>query len=88
MSTVVKVTMLSKRISRFLLFILLLNVGSSLADNDVNDFDVVANNLFWTNLYKFGGWTLHCGYRFEEDQKTTNGRPVRIEHIYSTSWMM
>jgi deoxyribonuclease-1 len=58
------------------------------AETDVNDFDEIARTVFWENLYKFGGWTLQCGYRFESDQKTVNGRNVRIDHIYPTSWMM
>lgn len=83
-----EVLMSSKGIPACLLLILLLNISPSVAEDNVNDFDVVAGNLFWEKLYKYGGWTLHCGYRFEGDQKTTSGKLVRIEHIYSTSWMM
>lgn len=58
------------------------------ADPAVHDFDYVAKNLFWNDLYAYGGWTLFCGYRFNGSRETLQHRPVEIMHIYPTMAML
>ncbi|MFQ5658825.1 MAG: endonuclease [Gammaproteobacteria bacterium] len=57
------------------------------AATGITDYDYVASTLFWHELYTYGGWTLYCGYRFETDKRTQDGRFIGIEHIYPTSLM-
>ena len=58
------------------------------AEDDPFDYDQVAKEVFWGELYTYGGWTLYCGYRFEYDKKTKTGKSIAIEHIYPTSQMI
>lgn len=57
-------------------------------DAPVPDFDRIVSQIFWSELYPFGGWTLYCGYRFEHDRKIKGAKSVTIEHIYPTSEMI
>lgn len=66
----------------------MLIVPFSPAESDLNDYDVIAQETFWNELYTYGGWTLYCGYRFEHDRKTEKGKSVAIEHIYPTDKMI
>ena len=52
------------------------------------DFDSLAESTFWEVLYPYGGWTLYCGYRFDQDRKIDESRSVTIEHIFPTSGML
>lgn len=54
----------------------------------VENYDEVAVNTFWNELYANGGWSLYCGYRFEHAVELTQGRQFVIEHIYPVSWML
>jgi deoxyribonuclease I len=51
------------------------------------DYDDIAVDTFWSKLYRGGGWTLYCGYKFDAGQKTSNGINIGIEHIYPTASM-
>ena len=54
---------------------------------DPFSYDDIASTLFWNELYRGGGWTLYCGYRFSHEKKTEQGKIVGIDHIYPTTWM-
>ena len=47
------------------------------------EYDRIANSTFWKKLYPGGGWSLYCGYKFNNARKTKTGRRIDIEHIYS-----
>lgn len=66
----------------------LLSCNPVFGDGGIADYDRVAAQVFWDELFPFGGWTLYCGYRFEHDRKTKDGKPVAIEHIYPAAEMM
>jgi len=57
------------------------------AEKDPHDYNYVAQDLFWNQLYEGGSWTLYCGYRFEQDRKSPEGYTIGIDHIYATEWM-
>ncbi len=46
------------------------------------NYDYVVNNIFWNTLHESGGWTLYCGYRFDQEGRSHEGRAIGIEHIY------
>ncbi len=48
----------------------------------------VFSDIFWNQLYAQGGWSLYCGFRFENRGRTNNRGNVLIEHIYPTSQML
>lgn len=54
----------------------------------VDNYDEVAVNTFWNELYSNGGWSLYCGYRFDPAVDLTEGRQFVIEQIYPVSWML
>ena len=54
----------------------------------VETYDEVAVNIFWNELYTNGGWSLYCGYRFDNAIEQTEGRLFVIEQIYPVSWML
>jgi len=60
----------------------------SSAGDDPHDYNHVAQNLFWNQLYQGGSWTLYCGYRFEQDKTSPEGYTIGIDHVYATEWMM
>lgn len=69
--------------------ILFLYSGITAAERDVIiGYDYIASNIFWDNLYPEGGWTLYCGFRFNNQGKTVRDESIKIEHIYSTSSML
>lgn len=74
------------KIFLFLLSVLLLFAVH--ADPSVQNYDYIAKNLFWKELYTYGGWTLYCGYRFQNNKETVKHRPVEILHIYPTGAML
>ena len=53
-----------------------------------DDYNHVATDIFWTQLYDTGGWSLYCGYRFEHKGNSPDGYNIGIDHIYDTEWMM
>ena len=54
----------------------------------VENYDEVAVNTFWNELYANGGWSLYCGYHFDSSGGLTEGRLFVIEQIYPASWML
>lgn len=52
------------------------------------DFDTIAESLFWDELHPYGGWTLFCGDRFDHDRKTTDRRTVILMHLYPLEKML
>ena len=49
----------------FLLFAsLVFNTGYAEAP-PIENYDEISENIFWYDLYPGGGWSLYCGYRFE-----------------------
>jgi deoxyribonuclease-1 len=71
-----------------LLSSLLLFIFPTQADAPVQDYDHVAKQLFWNELYNYGGWTLFCGYRFKNNKETVKHRLVEIQHIYPSAAML
>ncbi|MEM7027888.1 MAG: endonuclease, partial [Pseudomonadota bacterium] len=53
-----------------------------------DDFDEVAGNLFWNELYKTGGWTLYCGYRFNPEAIIDESGVVVIDQLYPVHKML
>lgn len=49
---------------------------------DVYDYDFVATRVFWQNIYVTGGWTLYCGFQFDQHRKTVDGKNIAVAHIY------
>jgi len=78
--------------ARYLFVLLLIAIGLPClaAGNQasVQDYDYVVNHYFWGDLYSQGGWSLYCGYKFNKDRKTGNGRVMDIGHIYPTGWLL
>lgn len=71
-------------------FLFLVNVyNSNFAETlPVESYDEVAVNTFWNELYANGGWSLYCGYRFDDSSHLTDGRLFVIEQVYPISWML
>lgn len=69
---------------RHLLIIVLaaLMLGAS-ATASAAGYDSTLRDVFWTQLYPNGGWTLYCNERFEPGQRAG----LNIEHVYPASWM-
>ncbi len=73
-------------ISLFLFFSVVINCY---AENvPVENYDEVAANMFWNDLYSQGGWSLYCGYHFDPAKELTDGRLFVIEQVYPVSWML
>ena len=72
---------------RTLLFIILVLSSAMIFADDVVSYDEIAVNTFWKKLYPGGGWSLYCGFRFNGTRKTSNGRTIEIEHIFSPTVM-
>jgi deoxyribonuclease-1 len=67
----------------------ILSIANSFAETvPVENYDEVALNTFWNELYANGGWSLYCGYRFDAAATLTEGRLFVIEQIYPVSWML
>ena len=52
------------------------------------DYNHVAQDMFWRQLYEGGGWTLYCGFRFDGEGNSPEGYAIGIDHIYATEWML
>lgn len=70
------------------LFFLVLSPAVFSAEQDAFDYDNVSSSLFWNGLYPTGGWTLYCGYRFDNNRRINDGKVVVIDHIYAMDWMV
>lgn len=79
---------LTKAITALLFYCLIFSIKPGFADEQNYDYDHIASQVFWDELYPYGGWTLYCGYRFEHDRKTRDVKAVTIEHIYPTTRMI
>ncbi len=58
------------------------------APPDVHNYDDIAREVFWSQLYAGGGWSLYCGYRFDMEGRSPDGYAVGIDQIYATEWML
>lgn len=79
---------LIREIASILSCYLILSVSPVIAGDQIYNYDHIASQVFWNELYPYGGWTLYCGYRFEHDRKTRDSKSVTIEHIYPTASMI
>ncbi len=52
------------------------------------NYDRLASDLFWSDLYAEGGWTLYCGLKFSGNGTTINNNKLVIEHIYPVNKMI
>lgn len=57
------------------------------AGENSHDYNHVATELFWNQLYAGGGWTLYCGLRFDHGGESPEGYAISIDHIYPTEWI-
>lgn len=55
---------------------------------DMNNYNYIDREVFWKQLYKEGGWTLYCGYRFDLEGRSQEGYAVGIDQMYPTDWML
>lgn len=72
-------------IGLLLSIITLFNAPTNAEEHDA--YDEIATETFWKKLYPGGGWSLYCGYKFNGTRKTSSGRTIDIEHIFSTAHM-
>lgn len=80
-----------RRIAGLLLFLCLIPGVDCLAQQGAagaEDFDYVVQHLFWDDLYTDGGWSFYCGYHFNHDRRTRDGRIIDVEHIYPVDAML
>lgn len=79
-----------KQLLRSLVFpiFFLFQLNCLAVDLPAEDFDEIARNLFWNELYKTGGWTLYCGYRFNPEAIIEERGTVTIEQLYPISTML
>ena len=54
----------------------------------IEDYDEISENIFWNDLYPGGGWSLYCGYRFENSLGVNEEHLFVIEHIYPIRRML
>ena len=54
----------------------------------IEDYDEISENIFWNDLYPGGGWSLYCGYRFENALTANEEHLFVIEHIYPIRQML
>ncbi len=73
---------------KFILALLLCSGTAIAAEPEMNNYDYVAREAFWKQLYDEGGWTLYCGYRFDLEGRSGEGYAVGIDQIYATEWML
>ncbi|NNE38617.1 MAG: hypothetical protein HKN08_09970, partial [Gammaproteobacteria bacterium] len=53
-----------------------------------DDYNHIATDIFWNQLYEGGGWSLYCGYRFDQEGNSPDGFHIGIDHVYETEWML
>tara|TARA_Y100000748_G_scaffold301443_1_gene301656 strand:+ start:381 stop:1040 length:660 start_codon:yes stop_codon:yes gene_type:complete len=56
--------------------------------SSVENYDEISQNIFWSDLYPGGGWSLYCGFRFENALGLNEEHLFVIEHIYRISEML
>ena len=66
------------------LFIIIVSTFPLKAD----DYNHIATDIFWNQLYQGGGWSLYCGYRFDQEGNSPDGYHIGIDHVYDTNWML
>lgn len=78
-----------------LLFLLLLCVCPFLSAQTFeteNSLEIIEETdpyvLFWDKLYARGGWSLYCGFRFNNKGQSTGHGQILIEHIYPYEWIL
>ena len=79
-----------KHISRLIFFLsisLVFNISYSEVPS-INNYDEISENIFWNDLYPGGGWSLYCGYHFENSLGVNEDYLFVIEHIYPVSRML
>ena len=54
----------------------------------IKNYDEISENIFWSDLYPGGGWSLYCGFRFENQSNSNENHLFVIEHIYPVSEML
>lgn len=62
--------------------------GAPAASRPDFNYDELVTQVFWHALYPGGGWTLYCGYHFNAQRRTPDGKAVGVGHIYPTRWML
>ncbi len=72
-------------LNRIVFIILLLASNKMLA---FENYDEIAVNTFWNELYSGGGWSLYCGFKFTNAHDLSDGHLFVIEQIYPVSWML
>ena len=72
----------------FFLFIILISSISYAEDPPIENYDEISENIFWNDLYPGGGWSLYCGYRFENSLGINEDYLFVIEHIYPVRQML
>ncbi len=55
---------------------------------NADDDNHIATDIFWNQLYEGGGWSLYCGYRFDQERNSPDGFHIGIDHMYDTEWML
>ncbi len=43
---------------------------------------------FWKKLYANGGWSLYCGFRFNQNGETEDKGRIQIERVYPLQWII
>ncbi len=77
------------RLNFFLFLSLFFNTGYAYAEEPpIENYDEISENIFWNDLYPGGGWSLYCGYRFENSPGLNEDYLFVIEHIYPVSQML
>ena len=55
--------------SLFLLIVIFPNTSIS-EITSIKNYDEISENIFWSDLYPGGGWSLYCGFRFENQSNS------------------
>jgi len=71
----------------FLFLSLFFNIGYA-EEPPIENYDEILENIFWNDLYPGGGWSLYCGYRFENSLGVNEDYLFVIEHIYPVRQML
>ena len=53
----------------------------------IEDYDEISENIFWNDLYPGGGWSLYCGYRFENSFGVNEASKDKIVHTIQSFYM-
>ena len=72
----------------FFLFLSLFFTVGNTEEPPIENYDEISENIFWNDLYPGGGWSLYCGYRFENSFGVNEDYLFVIEHIYPINQML